>query len=80
ARERSSGAVKRSEPATKPNGAALVNTTWSATKPWGDSPLGARAYGQNPGAFVGAGVGIQVCATKHSHTMRPMGPDGGRSG
>jgi hypothetical protein len=55
--------------------------TWSATKPWGDSPAGARAYGQNAVAFAGTGVGIQVCTTKHSDTnMRPKGPDGARPG
>jgi hypothetical protein len=74
-------ALKRSDPATEPNGAPLVNMTWSATKPWGDSPAGARAYGQNAVAFAGTGVGIQVCTTKHSDTnMRPTGPDGARPG
>ena len=58
-----------------------MNTTWSATKPWGNSPAGARAYGHVAVAFAGTGVGIQVCTTKHSDTnMRPKGPDGGSTG
>ena len=62
----------------EPNGDVLVNTTWSATKPMGMCPAGARAYGQSTHVFAGTTgvVSTGWIATNHD-TKRPKGSDGG---
>lgn len=75
------GKVPGAEQRHKRNGEVLVEMSWSAVKPMGHGPVGARPWGYSPQAFAGStGVAMDCITTNHHDIKRPKGTLGAPPG